>query len=141
MLYVCHYSLLIHKNSNNSLVKVTEGTILILGNLGLKKCWSGGELNPQSSRFQFSVSFYPDCQAIVCYAKFFSSYLLRFWSLGYPGVRGLGWQGHTCIKNLSRVGVEICTKFGGDWSSGSRVKEGHKVGWYTGTNSLFYIHR
>jgi len=49
-----------------------------------------------------------------CKAKFFSNDL--FWSLGYPGVRGLGYQGQTCVKNLSWVGVEVCAKFGEDWS-------------------------
>jgi len=54
--------------------------------------------------------------------------LLRVWSLGYPEVRGLGRRGHTCVKNL--VGVEVCAKFGGDWSSGLHLKDGHR-----------YIHR
>jgi len=45
--------------------------------------------------------------------SFFSRDLFRYWSLRYPGVRGLGWQGHTCVKNLPRVGVEVCAKFGG----------------------------
>jgi len=31
----------------------------------------------------------------------------EFWSLGYPGVQGLGWRGHACVKNLPRVGVEV----------------------------------
>jgi len=43
--------------------------------------------------------------------SFFPSDLFRFWSLGYPGVRGLGWRGHTCVKNLPRVDVEVCAKF------------------------------
>jgi len=46
--------------------------------------------------------------------------------LGYPRVRGWGWWGHTCVKNLSRVGVEVCTKFGGDWYCGTRRKEGYR---------------
>jgi len=58
--------------------------------------------------------------------SFFSNDLLRFWSLGYYGVRGLGWHGHTCFKNPPRVCVGVCTKFGGDRSSGSCVKEGHR---------------
>jgi len=33
--------------------------------------------------------------------------------------------------------VEVCSKFGGDWSGGSHVKEVHR---YKGTNSLFYIY-
>jgi len=49
-----------------------------------------------------------------------------FWSLGYPGVWGLGWWGHSCVKNLSRVGVEVCAKFGGDWSGSSGVKRGNR---------------
>jgi len=48
-----------------------------------------------------------------------------FWSLGYPGVRGSGWCGYACAKNHPWVGGEVCAKFGGDWSSGSGVKEGH----------------
>jgi len=40
--------------------------------------------------------------------SFFSSDLFRFWSLGS------GWRGLSC------------TKFGGDWSSGSGVKRGHR---------------
>jgi len=58
--------------------------------------------------------------------SFFSSDLFRFWSLGYFIVRGLSWRGHTCVKNLPRAGVEVCTKFGGDWCGGWRVKEGHR---------------
>jgi len=50
----------------------------------------------------------------------------------------LGWHGHACVKNLSCVGGEVCTKFDGDWSGGSGVKRGHR---YIGTNSLFYIYR
>jgi len=46
--------------------------------------------------------------------SFFACDLLRFWSLGYPAVRGLGWQGDFCKKSLPWVGVEACTKFGGD---------------------------
>jgi len=54
-------------------------------------------------------------------------------------VRGSGCRGHTCVKNLPcQVGVEVCAKFGGDWSSGLRVKEGHRYR-YAITNSLFYI--
>jgi len=37
---------------------------------------------------------------------------LGFWRLGDPGVRRLG---HTCVRNLYRVGAEVCAKFGGDW--------------------------
>jgi len=38
-------------------------------------------------------------------------------------VWGSGWQGQTCVKNLPRAGVEVCAKFGEDWSGGSRVKK------------------
>jgi len=48
---------------------------------------------------------------------------------------GSGWRGHTRVKGLPQVGVEVCTKFGGDWSGSSRVKEGH---WYI---YMFYIER
>jgi len=34
--------------------------------------------------------------------------------------------GQTCIKNLPWVVVEVFAKFGGDWSDGSHVKEGHR---------------
>jgi len=27
--------------------------------------------------------------------------------LGYPKVRELGYQGHACVKNLSKVGGEV----------------------------------
>jgi len=30
----------------------------------------------------------------------FSSDQFRFWSLGYPGINGLGWRSHSCVKNL-----------------------------------------
>jgi len=40
-----------------------------------------------------------------------------FWSLGYPGVQGRV-CGHACVKNLPRIGGEVCAKFGGDWSGG-----------------------
>jgi len=43
--------------------------------------------------------------------SFFSSDLFRFSSLGYPGVRGLGWHGHTCVLNLPRVGVKVWTVY------------------------------
>jgi len=39
-------------------------------------------------------------------------FFLEFWSLGYPRFRGSGWRDHTCVKNLSWVGVEVCAKFG-----------------------------
>jgi len=70
--------------------------------------------------------------------SFFSCDLLRNWSLGYPGVRGSDWQGHACVKNLPRVGGEVSTKFGGDWSDGLLVKEELR---YIYTNSVFYIYR
>jgi len=62
--------------------------------------------------------------------SFFSCDLLKFWRLWYPGVMRLGWWGHTCAWNLPWVVVEVCAKFGGDWFSGSLVKEGQS---YTGT--------
>jgi len=48
------------------------------------------------------------------------------WSLGYPGSGGLGWRGHTYVKNLPQVSVEVCAKLGRGWSGFSRVKEGHR---------------
>jgi len=48
----------------------------------------------------------------------------------------LGWQGHACVKNLPRVGREVCAKFGGDWSGDSGVK---RVDRYK--QSLLYIYR
>jgi len=57
----------------------------------------------------------------VLQSLFFSD-RLRFWSLGDQGGKELGWRGHTCVKNLPRVGAEIRTKFGGDWSGCSPVK-------------------
>jgi len=71
--------------------------------------------------------------------SFFSRDPLRIWSLGYPRVQKLGWWDHTCVKNLTCVGVEDCAKFGGDWSGSLCVKEGYRF--KVGTNSLFYIHR
>jgi len=56
--------------------------------------------------------------------------------LGYPADRGLGWQDHTCVKNLPRVGLEVCTKFGRDRSVDLLVKEENSC---IGTNSLFHI--
>jgi len=47
----------------------------------------------------------------------FSRDLFRFWNLGYPAVRGSDWQG-AFVKNLPRIDVEVCTKFGGDWFGG-----------------------
>jgi len=49
----------------------------------------------------------------------------------YPGVRRSGWWDFTFVKNLTRVGVEVCAKLGG----GRLV---HERG--TGTNSLLYIY-
>jgi len=34
--------------------------------------------------------------------------------------------GHACVKNLPRVGGEVCVKFGGDWSGGLHMKGGHR---------------
>jgi len=48
----------------------------------------------------------------------------RVWST--PGFRGRVGEGHACVKNLPRVGGEVCAKFGGDWSGGSCVKRGHR---------------
>jgi len=48
-------------------------------------------------------------------AKFlFQLCQLRFWSLGYPGGRRLGWWNHTCVKSLPGVAAEVCSKFGGN---------------------------
>jgi len=44
--------------------------------------------------------------------NFFIYDLLRFWSLGDPRGRGLGWWGHVYIKNTMRGGAEVSTKFG-----------------------------
>jgi len=51
---------------------------------------------------------------------------LGFEVWGTQVVQGLGWQGHACVKNFSRVGGEVCAKFGGDWSGGSGVKRVHR---------------
>jgi len=68
--------------------------------------------------------------------------LLEFWSLRYPGVRGLGWCRHACAKNHPWVGGEVCAKFGGDWSGGSCVKEGHRyIGTQVQTVTFIYIDR
>jgi len=32
--------------------------------------------------------------------SFLSPDLFGFQSLGYPGVQGLGWRGHACVKNI-----------------------------------------
>jgi len=53
---------------------------------------------------------------ILQYTKFFSRDLLRFWSLWYPRVQGLGWRCHTCVKNLPIICGKVCTKFKRDWS-------------------------
>jgi len=66
-------------------------------------------------------------------SKIFSPVIcLGFRVWGTPGSGGSGWQGQTCVKHLPQVGVEVCAKFGGDWSRVSPVKEGH-----IGTNNLF----
>jgi len=66
----------------------------------------------------------------ICTFYVTQSFLSRdpfgFWSLGYPGIQGLGWQGYACVKNLPWVGGEVCAKFGGDWSNGSGVKRVHR---------------
>jgi len=62
---------------------------------------------------------------------------LRLLEFGVPWGPGLGWRSHACAKNHPWVGGEVCAKFGGDWSGGSGVKEGHR---YIGTNSLFFIY-
>jgi len=42
-----------------------------------------------------------------------------FGAWGTQGLMGwVGRAGHTCVKNLPRVGVEVCAKFDGDWSGG-----------------------
>jgi len=53
---------------------------------------------------------------------------------GVWGTPGLSLQGHACVKNLPRVGGEVCAKFSGDWSGGSGVKRGHRY-----KQSLLYI--
>jgi len=40
---------------------------------------------------------------IFCKAKFFSTNLFRFWSLGYPEVRGSGWWGHTWLSTFPEL--------------------------------------
>jgi len=35
-----------------------------------------------------------------------------FWSLGSPGVKGLGWQGHACVKNLPELEWRLVWRFG-----------------------------
>jgi len=58
--------------------------------------------------------------------------------LKYPGIRGLGWQGQTCVKNLPQVGVEVCTKFGRDWYGQFACERGTQVIFFTykdGTNN------
>jgi len=77
-----------------------------------------------------------DSSGHFCKARFFSSDLFRFWSLGYPGVWGSGWRGHKCVKNLPRIGGEVCAKFGGDWSGSLHVKRGHRY-----KQSLLYRER
>jgi len=42
---------------------------------------------------------------------------------GAWGTQGSGWRGLTCVKNLSRVGVEVCAKFDGDGSGIGRYKQ------------------
>jgi len=37
---------------------------------------------------------------ILRHTKFSLPRPFGFWSLGYPGVQGLGWRGHTCVKKL-----------------------------------------
>jgi len=75
-------------------------------------------LRPGAAREKFNAFFVKQ--------SFFSRDLPRFWSLRYPEGRGLGWQGHTCVKNLPQVRVEVCTIWWGLRSGGSRVKEGHR---------------
>jgi len=50
----------------------------------------------------------------------FSSDQFRFWSFWYHGVILVKRNPHP------RVDVEICAKFGGGWSSGLHMKEGHR---------------
>jgi len=44
--------------------------------------------------------------------------------MGYPRVRG--WVGRVIVvkRTLPEL-LEVCAKFGGDWSSSLHVKEGH----------------
>jgi len=45
---------------------------------------------------------------------------------GVWGTPGSSWQGHAWVKNLPRMGWEVCTTFGRDWSGGSSLKEGYR---------------
>jgi len=47
--------------------------------------------------------------------------------------------GQACVKNLPLVGVDICTKIGGDWSGGSSTKEVHGKLQYRDKQSFLYI--
>jgi len=48
----------------------------------------------------------------------------------------LGWRGHACVKNLPRVGGEVCAQFDGDWSGGLDMKRVQRY-----KQSHFYIYR
>jgi len=69
--------------------------------------------------------------------SFFSSDRFRFWSAQGSGDRFGG--GHTCVKDLHRVGAEVCAKFGGDWFCGSHVKEGQRYNIGRFKQSVFYL--
>jgi len=87
--------------------------------------WCTSQLGPGTAQEKFN-ELRSTIWTFFVKQSLFSSDLSRFWSLGYPGVCGLGWRGHSCAQNFPRVGGEVCTKFGGDWSGGSPVKRGHR---------------
>jgi len=70
-----------------------------------------------------SISFNEKYFMLFLYINVFSPVICK--GLEFEGV-ALGWRGQTCVKSLPLVGMEVCTKFGGDWYGGLRVKEGHR---------------
>jgi len=101
------------------LVKKTHQLWLLMKKILYNKLCNNSQPGSGTAREKFNGFF-------VC-QSFFSSDLLRFWSLRYPGVRGFSWRGHTCVGNLPCVGGEVCAIFGGGWSGGSHMKEGQSV--------------
>jgi len=98
-----------------------------------------GQIIPSNQGNHFVIYILSDQAAQRCPGQFFLTEQLRgthpnilrstkfflLWSatvleLGVPRVRGLGWRGHNCVKNLPWVVVEFYTKFGGDWCCGLR---------------------
>jgi len=62
---------------------------------------------------------------------------LRLLEFGVPWGPGVGLvRSCLCYKNHPWVGGKVCAKFGGDWSGGSLVKEGHRY-----KQSLLYIYK